>query len=280
EDWSDKVGLKGEVKGLGLVAGDFDDDGWIDFYLANDEVAKQLYWGGPDLKFDEEAWQAGVAASELGMEEGSMGVDVGDVDGDGRPDLWVVNYEHEDNSLYLNRGERLFEHVTARMGLAGASRQRVAWGTSLTDFDGDGWLDILVLNGHAVYFSDGAPFEQAPHLFRNLAGKRFENFSEDGGTYFRQVHAARGCAVGDLDGDGAPDVVTVHVNAPVRVLRNRQRPANFVSVRLRAAGGALDGVGARVDLPAVDGTPHVRFAVSGSGYSSHSDERILFPVAA
>jgi hypothetical protein len=278
DDWSGRVGLKGEVKGLGLVAGDFNDDGWIDFYLANDEVAKHLYWGRSDLRFVESAWQAGVAASELGMEEGSMGVDAGDVDGDGRPDLWVVNYEHEDNSLYLNRGEGLFEHATARMGLAGALRQRVAWGTSLTDFDGDGWLDILVLNGHAVYSSDGAPFKQFSHVFRNLGGKGFQDVSSKAGTYFRQTHAARGDAVGDLDGDGAPDVVAVHVNDPVRLLRNQLTPPNYVSVRLRARQGALEAVGARVTLAFGGDRLLTRFVISGAGYASHSDETILFPL--
>jgi hypothetical protein len=280
EDWSERIGLKGGVKGLGLVAGDFNDDGWIDFYLANDEVAKHLYWGGPSLKFAEGAWEAGVAVSELGMEEGSMGVDAGDVDGDGRPDLWVVNYEREDNSLYLNRGNGQFEHATVRMGLAGAYRQRVGWGTSLTDFDGDGWLDILLLNGHAVYHSDGAPFEQASQLFRNVGGMRFAEVSNQGGAYFRQPHAARGDAVGDIDGDGAPDVVAVHVNDPVRILRNRMAPANFISVRLRARRGELDAVGARVTLAVGKDKTIARFVVSGAGYASHSDPRILLPLAA
>jgi hypothetical protein len=280
EDWSEVVGLKGEVKGLGLVAGDFDDDGWIDFYLANDEVAKHLYWGGSELKFVEGAWPAGVAASELGMEEGSMGVDAGDVDGDGRPDLWVVNYEHEYNALYLNRGGRQFEHATARMGLAAGARQRVAWGTALADFDGDGWLDVLVLNGHAVYYSDGAPYEQASHLFHNLAGRRFENVSGTGGAYFREVHASRGSAVGDLDGDGALDVAAVHINAPVRILRNRQPPRNFVSIRLRATAGARDAVGARATLADDAARPRARFVFSGAGYASHSDDRIIFPIEA
>lgn len=276
DDWSEQVGLKGNSKGLGLVAGDFNSDGLIDFYLANDGTANQLYLGTPQGRFDEIAIVAGTATGETGLEEGSMGTAVGDVDGDGLPDLWVVNFVNEDNALYRNLGGGLFKHSTVPLGLSGISRSRVRWGTSLTDFDGDGWLDVLVLNGGHSYVSDQAAFEEAPQLFRNHRGGRFEEISDRGGTYFRSLHAGRGCAVGDLDADGAPDVVAVHDNAPVRLLRNRQADSPFVSVRIRATRGARDAVGARVTLAGSGPPAQVRFVVSGAGYASCSDDRIIF----
>lgn len=274
-DWSQRVGLKGNSKGLGLVAGDFNGDGWIDFYLANDGTANQLYFGTPE-GLEEVGISAGVATGETGLEEGSMGTAVGDVDGDGLPDLWVVNFVNEDNSLYRNLGGGLFKHSTVPMGLSGISRSRVRWGTSLTDFDGDGWLDIVVLNGGHSYVSDQATFEEAPQLFQNRAGRRFDEISDRGGSYFRRRHAGRGCAVGDLDDDGAPDVVAVHDNAPVGILRNRHVLSDYVSVRIRATHGARDAVGARVSL--VGSGPHqqVQFVVSGAGYASCSDDRLIF----
>lgn len=278
ENWSDNVGLRGGVKGLGLVAGDFNGDGWIDFYLANDESANQLYWGSADAKLREAGWESGVAAGEDGLEEGSMGTDVGDVDGDGRPELWVVNFENEDNALYRNLGMQQFRHVTVPFGLAGVSRMNVGWGTSLSDFDSDGWLDILVLNGNAIYHSPHSAFEQIPQLFRNQAGQRFEDVTAQAGSYFREEHAARGSAVGDLDDDGAIDIIASHLNEPVRVLRNRQSPSAWLRIRLVGVRSARQPVGASVTL--LDSArPLTRFVVSGAGYASHSDERIIFPLS-
>jgi hypothetical protein len=278
ENWSEKVGLKGGVKGLGLVAGDFNADGWLDFYLANDETANHLYWGSSDSILREAAWESGVAAGEAGLEEGSMGIAAGDIDGDGRPDLWVVNFENEDNSLYRNLGAEQFRHVTVPFGLAGLSRMNVGWGTSLTDFDSDGWLDILVLNGNAIYHSPHSPFEQVPQLFQNHKGQRLSEVTRHGGTYFRQKHASRGAAVGDLDDDGAVDIVVSHLNEPVRLLRNRNSPSNWLRISLSGTCSARQPVGASVILK--DGAHELtRFVVSGAGYASHSDQRIIFPLA-
>jgi hypothetical protein len=276
DDWTSKIGLRGGVKGLGLLAGDFDVDGKIDFYLANDETANHLYWGTAEGALQENAWLAGVAAGESGLEEGSMGVDAGDVDSDGRIDLWVVNYESEDNALYCGAEDRLFDYATVRMGLAGPSRMRVGWGTALRDFDGDGWLDILVLNGHALYSGHESPYLQSPQLFRNLEGVRFEDVSDRGGSYFRAVHAARGSAVADINDDGAPDFVAVHLNDPVCIMRNRRPPRGYVSLRLRATYTDRDALGARVTLTAGNERPMTRFVVRGSSYASHADDRLLF----
>lgn len=276
EDWSEKVGLKGGVKGLGLVAGDFDSNGLVDFYLANDEVANHLYLGQPNGTLREVGWESGVAAGEAGLEEGSMGTDASDLNGDGLPELWVVNFTNEDNSLHQNIQGGLFRHATVSFGLAGRSRMNVGWGTSLNDFDSDGWPDILVLNSNAVYSSPHAPFEQKSQLFRNIAGQRFEEVSSSAGTYFRTEHSARGCAVGDLDGDGAMDLVTSHLNQPARLLRNRKPAENWLRTAIVAVKGARHPIGATVTL-AEQATPmQTRLIKSGAGYASESDPRLVF----
>jgi len=211
-----------------------------------------------------------------------MGVDVGDYDGDGRPDLWVTNFENEDNALYRNLGDGGFEYATVKSGLAGPSRLYVGFGTALADFDGDGWLDIFVANGHVFVHGRQSPYRQPAQLFRNVAGRRgerrFENVSTQGGTYFRVPHVGRGAAVGDLDDDGALDLVISHQNEPVAVLRNRRPPPHYLRVELRGTRCHPQAVGARVRVD-VNGRTIVRFVVSGAGYFSHFDQRVLFPLA-
>jgi enediyne biosynthesis protein E4 len=206
-----------------------------------------------------------------------MGIDVGDYDGDGLPDIWVTNFENEVNSLYRNLGKGQFMHAEAAAGLMGASRMRVGFGTALTDFDSDGWLDIFVLNGNPIYLNGKTPYKQAPELFHNREGRRFVNISAKGGTFFRQVHAGRGAAVGDLDDDGAPDLVIVPVNDAVRILRNRHLPQNYVSVRLVATRGEPAATGARVTVN-YNSRRVARFVVQGAGYFSAFDPRLLLPV--
>ncbi|MSR58543.1 MAG: CRTAC1 family protein [Planctomycetaceae bacterium] len=279
EDWSARVGLKGDVRGLGLLAADFNDDGWVDFYLANDQMANHLYWGSAAGTFVEGAWEAGVAGNELGFEEGSMGLDTGDYDNDGLLDIWVSSFEGEDNSLYHNSGNGLFQHRTVATGLAGVSRMQVKWGTAFADFDGDGWLDIVLVNGHTNYTNSQTKYKQRAQLFRNRDGKRFQEISDVGGNYFREAYAGRGLILGDLDDDGATDFVAVNVNEPLRVVRNRRTPGNYLRVSLHGTRGASDAIGARVTVQGDGFPPATRFVVRGSGYCSHGDERILFPIS-
>jgi hypothetical protein len=278
EDWSARVGLQGNVHGLGVVAADFNGDGRVDFYVASDETPKHLYLGTPESGFREAAAAAGVAVGELGQNEGSMGVDVGDYNGDGLPDIFVTNFENEDCSLYRNLGDGLFLHSTVAAGLSGRSRRRVGFGTSLSDFNGDGWLDLFVLNGNPIYTTAETPFKQTPQLFVNRQGRRFDEISDQGGPYFREAHSGRGAAAGDLDDDGALDLVTVLMNEPVRILANRLPRKNFLRVELRARRGEPDATGARVAAE-FDGRRLIRFAARGTSYFSQPDPRFLFPLA-
>lgn len=268
-------GITGRGNGLGVAAVDLNGDSRCEFYVANDETDNLLYLARDNGTFQEAAHLAGVATDEFGNDEGSMGIAVGDFDGDRRPDLFVTNFEREDNSLYRNLGDGMFLHSSQSTGLAGPSRRYVGFGTAFADFDSDGWPDLFVANGHVFLASGQAGYHQPPQLFRNLKGQRFEEVSAEAGEYFQRKHAGRGIAVGDLDDDGAPDVVVVHQNDPVELLRNRRVPPSWVRVRLRGVESNAEAIGAEVRV-VDDNTVRTQWVTSGCGYFSQSDFRLLF----
>ena len=278
EDISQPAGIMIEGKGLGVVALDLNGDGWIDFHVTNDAMANFLYLGGPGPHFDERGLLSGTAYDQNGIPQGSMGVDAADYDGDGDPDLFVTNYEMEENSLYRNEGGGFFRLVTAEVGLAGQCRPYVGFGTGFVDFDSDGWLDLAVLNGHVLYSTGELPHAQPAFLFRNLNGRRFEDASTIGGPFFGARHVCRGAAFGDLDNDGAPDAVIVRQNQPVVILRNRL-PAKhgWMRVHLRGTTSEPNAVGAVVSTY-FQGRNLVRHVRGGGSYLSHSDQHVLFPI--
>ncbi len=274
-DVTEQAGILPGGKGLGILAVDWNDDHRIDFYVTNDTEGNFLYLAGDDAKFEEAAVQTGVAYAELGTPEGSMGVDWGDFDGDGRGDLWVSNYVIEDNSLFHNEGLQVFLNVTLQSGLGGGRRYS-GWGTGFADFNSDGWLDLFVINGHVSYHDSSIPYQQPPFVYQNQSGKRFLNVSGMAAPYFSVPHAGRGAATGDIDNDGALDLVIVHHNRPMTLLRNRAAQQWSLSLQLHGTTADRTAVGAKVvyryrerDL--------VRWIRGGGSYLSHSDLRILLP---
>ena len=275
EDVTEKAGLLPAMRGLGVVAGDFDADGWIDFFVVNDVHENQLYWGTEQLPLREGGVLAGVALSPTGEREGSMGVELADFNGDGNADLFYTNFAGQDNSLLLATGNRGFLNVSTRWGLTGPSRRWVGFGTVAADFDLDGWPDLMVANGHVLYDSATAPYRQPAQLFRNDAGTRMIEATEQGGSYFHVPHVGRGVAVGDLDNNGTPDLVIVHQNDPVSLLRNRHSSPHVLKLTLRGAASNLEAIGSRVTVQQA-GRRWTQWVRGGGSYLSHSDVRLQF----
>ncbi|MEM6638606.1 MAG: CRTAC1 family protein [Pseudomonadota bacterium] len=265
---------------LGISTADFDGDGDLDIYVANDGVANQFWINQGDLTFVDDALLAGVSVNKDGMAEASMGVDAGDFDGDGDIDLFMTHLRQETNTLYVNDGQGWFEDRSIAMGLAADSYNFTGFGTAWFDYDNDGALDLFSVNGavrkiEALLLADDPyPLHQTNQLFHNLGDGRFEEVTATSGAVFALSEVSRGAAFGDLDNDGDTDIVVTNNNGPVRLMRNtHDGAAHWIGLRI-LDGNGRDALGATVTVR-VDKTARVRTVRSDGSYASANDPRVL-----
>ena len=277
------AGMAGEFgPALGVATADFNGDGWIDIYVANDGQPNQLWINQRTGRFKNTALLAGAALSADGEAKSSMGVDAGDFDNDGDEDLFITELTGQGVDLYVNNGSGVFEEQSARTGLRLASLPSTGFGTAWLDVDNDGWLDLLTVNG-AVTQNVGAvarhePFslQQRKQLFRNTGQGRFEEVTERAGAVFRQADVSRGAAFGDIDNDGDIDVVVGTASGPLRLfVNNVGQRKHWIGLRLVGQQTRRDMLGARVAIVRSDGVTVWRRSRSDGSYASANDPRVL-----
>ncbi len=262
-------------KGLGVLTADLDLDGDVDVYVGNDTDSNFLFRNDGSGKFEEVGLISGTALSQSGTPDGSMGVDVGDFNLDGKPDLWVANFERESIALYRNDGNCLFQHISQGSGVTAVGALYVGWGTAFCDLDKDGDEDTFVSNGHVIRYPENAPIFQKPLLFENRDGKRLENVTSGVGPYFLEGHQGRGSAAGDIDRDGDIDLVISRLNQPVALLSNTTQTDNhWVSLKLIGRNSPRLPIGAIVRVTTTKGV-RMRQLKGGTSYASTIDPHLF-----
>ena len=271
-------------KGMSVAVADFDDDGFMDVFVANDQSRNFLLKNIEGRRFTEIGVEAGVAYTEDGLPLSSMGVDFRDLNDDGRPDLIVTALGGETFPLYLNSGHGLFESSSYPSGLGFQTLKMSGWGVGAYDFDNDGHKDLFTANSHV---SENADFygrdryRQANALFRNLGNGRFENVTPQGGSALQSAAAHRGCAFGDLNNDGRIDVVVSVIGEPAKVLYNVCTPENhWILIQLHGTKSNRDGIGAKIKITSDSGQVQHNHVTTAVGYASASDRRVHFGLGA
>ncbi len=272
-------GQESDGRGLGVVIADLDEDGLPDVYVANDLSPNLLYRNLGGGRFREEGLLAGCALSADGKAQAGMGVDVGDVDGDGRPDIFVTNYFREPNSLFHNSGRGQFREISARSGLGRPSFLKLGFGCGFFDADNDGHLDVFVANGHIDRNPEAhgtpEPYRQPAQLFLGNGQARFQGITDaSAGSYLQEPHVGRAAAFADFDNDGRMDLAVNHNGEPAALLRNESPGGHWLRIMLVGSASNRGGVGTRVTAAAGD-RRHMYQLAGGRSYLSAHDPRLL-----
>lgn len=269
---------EGRLYGLGVLVADYNNDSWPDIFVANDLTANLFYQNNGDGTFEELAVLTGTAFSQDGVEEGSMGVDVADIDQDGWLDLYYTNSSYESNSMLVNNGDGSFTNLTYASGHGRSTHLFVGWGVAFGDLDNDSRQDLFVVNGHlypeADRFEMGLKYEQRWLAFMNRGNRQFSERGEDYGLTKR--YKSRGLALGDYDNDGDLDVVVNNLDGPPTLLRNEGgNHSPWLLVDVRGSAGDRSAIGARVRATS-GGRTQLREVRSSASYLSANDLRQHF----
>ena len=271
-------------RGMGVTIADYDGDGFIDIFVANDDSPNQLFHNIGGKRFEEVGAAAGVAYTQDGRIVSGMGSNFIDINNDGRPDIWMTALPMQTFPLYLNRGNGEFDNVTERSGLAWQTLKKSGWSNAVVDLDNDGWKDLVaacsdVLDTIEQFTS--RRYATPNVVLRNLGNGKFQDVSATAGAAFQLPAVHRGTAVGDLDNDGKMDVVVVALNGQAKVFHNITQNGNhWIRLQLRGTKSNRMGIGARIRLTTEDGSKQYSEVTTSVGYASSSDSRVHFGLGA
>jgi enediyne biosynthesis protein E4 len=274
-----KIGLAKPAKGLGIAMADYDRDGHIDLFFANDSMVEHLYHNKGDGTFEEVGLLAGVAADIDGHTYAGMGVDFSDYDNDGWPDIVVTNLANQRYALYHNDGDGSFNYSSPAAGISRMTMTHSGWGVRFFDFDNDGRKDLLIAQGHDLdtieKTSPNLRYREPLLLARNT-GREFQDVTASAGAALEEPYVWRGLAIGDLDNDGRLDAVVTANDGPVRVLHNETANANhWILLKLTGHKSNRDAIGASVKLTTAGGAQYAT-VTTASSYLSSGDKRLHF----
>ena len=285
-DVSQETGIASQPgKGMSVSFADYDGDGFLDAFVANDTTRNLLFHNMGGKKFEEVAASTGVAYGSNGSALSGMGSDFRDVNNDGLPDIWHTAVEFETFPLYQNRGHGDFADVTVTSGLARLTSQMSGWGNGIIDFDNDGWKDLFVARSNVLdNISDLVRERQYPEpnsIFRNLGNGKFEDVSSEAGPDFAQAAPHRGVAFGDIDNDGHVDVVVTVLNGSVKLFHNVSGDHNhWILLKLTGTKSNRMGIGSQIHITTKDGQSQWNEVTTAIGYASSSDSRVHFGLGA
>ncbi len=272
------IAIDRDYYGMSPLTGDFDNDGWVDVYVACDSSASLLYRNKGDGGFEEMGVLSGAAYNSDGMEQAGMGVAAADFDRDGDLDIFKTNFSSDIHTFYINEGDWILIDETIRSGL-GVNTAYVGWGAAFLDFDNDGWRDILAVNGHVYPNIDKVTakesFRQPNLLYWNRRDGQYYDLSREAGPGIAERLSSRGLAVGDLDNDGSVEAVVVNMHAEPSLLVNQGERGAAILVRVLDANGS-PALGARVTVKTPDGQTQLEEVRSGGSYISQNDFRLHF----
>ena len=279
-DVSEETGISAHMgKGMSVSFADYDADGFLDAFVANDTTPEFLFHNLGGKKFEEVGTQAGVAYAPDGLALSGMGSDFIDVNNDGRPDIWYTAVEHESFPLLINQGDGEFDDLTQESGLR-STNEMSGWGNGIFDFDNDGWKDLFVARANVldnISVLGNRQYPEPNSLFRNLGNGKFVDVGSSAGPDFQALAAHRGVAFGDLFNDGHIDAVVSVLGGPVEILRNVSETGNhWILLKLVGTKSNRMGLGAQIHIKTEDGLSQWNEATTAVGYASSSDSRVHF----